>query len=177
MFRGLVPKVFFKTLCILNNQIGEFGNILLFLIGGLVFVCGGLFTAFMVRPKRPNAEKLTTYECGEDSVGSAWGNFNIRFYIVALIFLLFEVEIIFLFPWATVFGDVELIDATKGVWGWFSLVEAFMFIFILALGLAYAWKHGFLDWVVPKQKLTFVKSKIPSELYSEVNLKYETGKK
>jgi len=155
----------------LSNQLSEFGNILLFLIGGIIFVCGGLFTAYMVRPKRPNPQKLSTYECGEDAVGSAWGNFNIRFYIVALIFLLFEVEIIFLFPWATVFGDAQLIEETKGLWGWFALTEAFAFIFILALGLAYAWKHGFLDWVVPQQKETSFKSKVPNALYEEYNQK------
>jgi len=135
-------------------------------------VCGGLFTAFIVRPKRPNAQKLSTYECGEETIGSAWGNFNIRFYIVALIFLLFEVEIIFLFPWATVFGNAQLIEETNGLWGWFSLIEAFAFIFILALGLAYAWRHGFLDWDTPEQQKTTFKSKVPNALYNDINSKY-----
>ncbi|MFK7900827.1 MAG: NADH-quinone oxidoreductase subunit A [Cyclobacteriaceae bacterium] len=153
------------------SQVTEFGNILLFIIGGIVFVCGGLFTAFLIRPSRPNDQKLTSYECGEDTVGSAWGNFNIRFYIIAIIFLLFEVEIIFLFPWATVFGNAALIAETNGLWGWFALTEATIFILILALGLAYAWKHGYLNWVVPTPKETTFKSPIPSQLYEELNRK------
>lgn len=155
------------------NEISEFGNILLFIIGGIVFIAGGLTTAYFVRPKRPNAEKLSTYECGEDTVGSAWGNFNIRFYIIALIFILFEVEIIFLIPWATVFGNEQYIKETNGLWGWFSLVEATAFILILALGLAYAWKHKLLDWVVPQPKEAKYKSEIPDSLYQDVNKKYE----
>jgi len=155
------------------NQISEFGNILLFIIGGIIFVCGGLFTAFLIRADRPSEQKLSTYECGEDAIGTAWGNFNIRFYIVALVFLLFEVEILFLFPWATVFGDANLIKQTNGIWGWFALIEAFIFIFILALGLAYAWKHGFLEWVIPSSKSKKMNSKVPNLLYDKFNEKYQ----
>lgn len=157
------------------NQISEFANILLFIIGGVIFIAGGLTTAYLVRPKRPNPQKLTTYECGEDTVGSAWGNFNIRFYIIALIFILFEVEIIFLIPWATVFGNAELIKETNGLWGWFALIEATAFILILVLGLAYAWKHGYLDWVAPKPKETSFKSKVPESLYDKLNNKYQSS--
>lgn len=146
-------------------MISDFGTILLFILGALIFLIGGLVTAFLLRPNRPNYEKLTTYECGEDPTGTAWGKFNVRFYVVALIFILFDVELVFLFPWATVFGQKHLIEETQGLWGWFALTEMFIFIFLLALGLAYAWIKGYLDWVKPDVKVSKFKSVVPEELY------------
>ncbi|MEO1055106.1 MAG: NADH-quinone oxidoreductase subunit A [Bacteroidota bacterium] len=157
-----------------GKEITAFGEILLYIIAGTIFVLGGLITSWIIRPKRPGYEKLTTYESGEEPVGSSWGQFNIRFYIVALVFLLFEVEIVFLFPWATVFGKKSLIEETDGLWGWFSLIEMFVFIGILALGLAYAWVKGYLDWVKPTQTPSDFKSKIPSSVYDRVNEKYNS---
>jgi len=127
--------------------------------------------AMLVRPNRPNVEKLTTYECGEDPSTSAWGKFNVRFYIVALIFLLFEVELVFLFPWATVFGQKELVDATGGLWGWFALGEMTVFVLILALGLVFAWAKGYLEWERPVVEATRMDSKVPNELYDAVSKK------
>lgn len=152
-----------------NPEIQEFGIILLFIIGGIVFVGGTLMASFLLRPKRPNPEKLTTYECGEDAVGNIWGHFNIRFYLVALLFVLFEVEILFLFPWATVFGQKELIEGTQGQWGWFAFFEVVIFVGVLALGLAYAWAKGYLDWVKPTPKKSDYVSKIPMSVYDKVN--------
>jgi len=146
--------------------------IFVYLVVGCVFVGGGLFTARLIRPNRPNEEKNTTYECGEDPVSSSWGNYNIRFYLVGLIFILFEAEIIFLFPWATVFADKELIEQTDGLWGWFSLIEVALFILILALGLAYAWVKGYLDWDRPEVMEPTSNSNVPSELYENINKKY-----
>lgn len=156
-----------------NNQVSEFGIILLFILGGMVFVLLALAMSKLIRPHRPNYEKLTSYECGEDPVGNAWGQFNVRFYIVALIFILFEVEILFIFPWATVFGNQQMISETKGVWGWFALAEMFLFIMILVLGLAYAWAKGFLDWVRPEPEIMDYNSPVPKDLYDQVNKKYE----
>ncbi|MDQ3395444.1 MAG: NADH-quinone oxidoreductase subunit A [Bacteroidota bacterium] len=156
-----------------NTQLSEFGTILLFIVGTIVFLVGGLITAFLLRPNRPNFEKLTTYECGEDPTGTAWGQFNVRFYVVALIFILFDVEMVFLFPWATVFGQKSLIEATDGLWGWFSLLEMFIFIFLLALGLAYAWAKGYLDWVKPQVEVPQFKSVVPKELYEKLNEKQQ----
>lgn len=150
-----------------------FGEILLFTIGGILFVLIALITSRILRPDRPNPEKLTTYESGEEPISSAWTQFNIRFYIIALVFLLFEVELIFLFPWATIFARKDLISETEGMWGWFSLVEMLIFIFILALSLAYAWIHGYLDWVKPTAKPTEYKSPVPGELYEKINEKYK----
>ncbi|MBB6462079.1 NADH-quinone oxidoreductase subunit A [Flammeovirga kamogawensis] len=156
-----------------NQLLTDFGNIFLFILVGVIFALGGLFTAMILRPRRPGEEKLTTYESGEDPIGSAWGSFNIRFYIVALIFLLFEVEILFLFPWATVFGDPDKIESTNGIWGWFALVEIFLFVGILILGLAYVWRKGFLDWVKPSNVHQAVeKQSFNKAPYEQFNKKY-----
>ena len=99
----------------MNQQyVSGFGEILLYIIGGTLFVIGGLVTSSLIRPSRPNPAKLATYESGEEPVSTAWTQFNVRFYIIALIFILFEVEIVLLFPWATVFADKELIRQTDG---------------------------------------------------------------
>lgn len=151
----------------IQTNLSEFGTLLIFILGALVFAVVGLTASKLLRPNRPNFEKLTTYESGEDTVGSAWGQFNVNFYIVALIFLLFEVEIIYLFPWAIIFGDKELIESTNWSWAWFAITEMFIFIFILALGLAYAWRKGYLDWVKPQPVGTAYKSKIPNSAYEK----------
>ncbi len=128
-----------------------------------------LLVGKILRPKNPTSEKQTTYESGEEPLGSAWGKFNVRFYVIALIFLLFEAELVFLFPWATVFGDEQMIHDTDGLWARFSLVETFIFIGILAVGLAYVWARGMLGWVRPKPERPNFKSKIPKEVYREFN--------
>lgn len=153
----------------INTQVSEFGIILLFILGGIIFVAGGLLVSSLLRPHRPNLEKLTPYECGEDVTGTAWGHFNIHYYIIALIFILFDVEIVFLFPWATVFGQKELIDVTEGKWGWFALFEIFLFVGILIIGLAYVWAKGYLDWVVPEKKSSDYQSPVPVQYYEKVN--------
>ncbi len=156
-----------------QRYISEFGEVLLFLIGGVVFILVAFLVSKLIRPNRPNSQKLSTYESGEEPISSAWTQFNIRFYIVALIFILFEVELVFLFPWATVFARKELIDETNGLWGWFSFAEMVIFILVLALGLAYAWVNGLLDWVKPEQKPTDYKPIVPQELYDKINDKYK----
>ncbi|MTI32898.1 NADH-quinone oxidoreductase subunit A [Xanthovirga aplysinae] len=160
-----------------GTQISEFGEILLFIIGGIFFLMGGLITAWLIRPNRPNEEKLTTYECGDEPVGTAWGRFNIRFYIIAVIFVLFDVELVFLFPWATVFGQKVLIEQTHGMWGWFTIFEMFLFIGILALGLAYAWVKGDLDWEKPKAVVPSFESAIPQSAYKHINARTHSVKK
>ncbi len=99
--------------------------------------------------------------------------FNIRFYVVALVFVLFDVELVFLFPWATVFGQARLISETDGAWGWFALTEAVLFVVVLALGLAYVWAKGYLDWVKPQPKVPTVETKVPADLYEQVNRRYK----
>lgn len=153
-------------------MISDFGYILLFIIVGIGFIGLMLTIARFLRPDRPNEEKLTTYESGEDPLGNANIQFNVRFYIIALIFVLFEVELLFLFPWAVVFGNADLIEQTDGQWGWFAMAEMTVFILILVLGLAYAWVKGYLDWVRPTPQIPEVKSPVPADLYARVNDKY-----
>jgi NADH-quinone oxidoreductase subunit A len=156
-----------------HNYLSGFGEVLLFIITGILFILITLLVSKLIRPHRPNPEKLSTYESGEEPVSHAWSQFNIRFYIIALIFLLFEVEIVFLFPWSTVFADKELNNATNGAWGWYALIEMLIFIVVLALGLAYAWVNGYLDWIKPDPAPTVFKSKVPADLYKAINEKYK----
>jgi len=112
-------------------------SILVFLIAVVGFLALGLIAWWVVRPARFSEEKLTTYECGENPEGSAWIQFNIRFYVVALIFIVFDVEVVFLLPWAVVFRELGLL----------AFVEGLVFIGILLVALAYVWKKGDLAWV------------------------------
>lgn len=152
--------------------LSAFGEILLYIVGGILFILISFFVSSLLRPNRPNPQKLSTYESGEEAISAAWTQFNIRFYIIALIFLLFEVEILFLFPWTTIFARKDLIEETNGAWGWFSVIEVVVFILILALGLAYAWVNGHLDWVKPEPSPTKLKSTVPTSLYQRVNERY-----
>ncbi|MEY3450383.1 MAG: hypothetical protein RL711_208 [Bacteroidota bacterium] len=156
----------------MTSGVSDYGMVLLFIVVAVLFVAITLFMGGLLRPSKPNDEKLATYECGEESIGTTWVRFNVRFYIVALIFVLFDVELVFLFPWATVFGREDLIKATNGVWGWFALVEMFIFIGMLALGLAYAWVMGHLNWVKPSPEISDFKSPVPPALYAKVNERY-----
>ena len=127
------------------------------------------FATRLLLPNNPNPEKLTSYECGEETVGSAWMPFNSRFYVIALIFLLFDVEMVFILPWATVFGNNDLIKADHR-WGWFSLAEMFIFLGILILGLVYVWVKGDLDWIKPKPVKPIVDTQVPVSLYEKLNI-------
>jgi len=151
------------------SQISEFGKILIFLIIGILMVAVAFFVSRMIAPKNPTPEKLTSYECGEETIGSAWVPFNSRFYVIALIFLLFDVEMIFILPWATVFGSHEAAKADPR-WGWLSLTEMFIFLGILILGLVYVWVKGDLDWIKPKPVKPVVDTQVPVSLYEKLNL-------
>jgi len=126
------------------------------------------FVSRLIAPKNPTPEKLTSYECGEETVGSAWVPFNSRFYVIALIFLLFEVEMIFVLPWATVFGSHEAAKVDNR-WGWLSLAEMFIFLGVLILGLIYVWVKGDLDWIKPKPVKPVVDTQVPVSLYEKLN--------
>jgi NADH-quinone oxidoreductase subunit A len=151
-----------------DTQISEFGFILLFLVLGVIFVSITLCMSSILRPSNPSEEKLTTYECGEDPRGDSHIQFNMRFYVIGLIFLLFDVELVFLFPWATVFGNKEIISEIP-MWGWLSFTEMTIFIFILLLGLMYAWRKGDLDWIKPNPVISSVDVPIPSVMYANIN--------
>jgi len=117
----------------------NFATVLVFLVAGAFFVGMNLVISRLLQTRNPHPVKLTTYECGEIAEGHSWVQFNIRFYVIALIFLIFEVEIVFLFPWATIFKEL----------GAFAFVEMMIFVFILLVGLAYVWGKGDLEWEKP----------------------------
>ncbi|NGM60307.1 NADH-quinone oxidoreductase subunit A [Sphingobacterium sp. SGG-5] len=150
------------------TQLSAYGYILLIGIVGILLVSVTILLSKLVSPRKPNPIKLSTYECGEETVGSSWTQFNPRFYIIALIFLLFDVELIFVFPWATVFGNREFIAADPR-WGWLTLVEMAIFIGILILGLVYVWKRGLLNWVKTTHVVPQVDVSIPASVYDALN--------
>ncbi len=115
----------------------HFFNVAVFLILGAVAVFAMLLVGALIRPRKPSRLKQETYECGMEPFGSGWIRFDMRFYTVALIFLVFDIEIAFLFPWARVFEKMGAI----------AMVEGFIFVGILLLGLFYVWAAGDLDWV------------------------------
>lgn len=117
----------------------DFGYVLLFIVTGAIFVGIALFVSKLIRPDRPNAAKLMTYECGEIPFGDARVQFNNRFYIIGLMFLIFEVEILLLFPWAVVFKDI----------GWFAFAAMFVFVFLIFIGFIYELGKGELKWDIP----------------------------
>ena len=120
----------------------EFGKAFIFIILGLVFVFMGLLVAKIIRPNNPTEEKLLSYECGEDPIGPQWMRFNIRFYVVALIFILFDVELVVLFPWALIYQKL----------GMYAYVAGALFIMILFLADFYLWSKGDLEWVRPEPR-------------------------
>ncbi len=111
--------------------------VIIFAIVGLVFPLVIFFSSSFVRPKNPEPEKYVTYECGILPFGDARIQHNVQYYLIALLFAIFDVEVVFLFPWALVFPSLGAI----------AVLEMFIFIFILAVGLAYAWKKGALEWM------------------------------
>ncbi len=113
------------------------GSILVFLLVVVGFVAVNLVVWWLIRPARFSEEKLTTYECGENPQGSAWIQFNIRFYVFALIFVIFDVETVFLLPWAVVYKDIGIL----------AFLEGLVFISILLVALVYVWRKGDLEWV------------------------------
>ena len=142
-----------------------FNYVLTFAIGAVLFALVGITAAWILRPSDPYPEKRSTYECAERPVGTAWMRFNIRYYYFAILFLLFDVEIIFFFPWAVVFNMmkpqyVELHTPTAqqimgmdayGTWqtqnfGFAIFGEMIFFIFMLVVGWVFAWRKGFLKW-------------------------------
>ena len=118
----------------------NYANVLLLFVLGGVFVAANLLLSRLLRPSNPYPEKLSSYECGEEPTGEAWVRFNPRFYIIALAFLIFEVELVFMIPWAVVFKEL----------GWFAFWEMMIFIVILLFGLAYIWVKGDLEWIREK---------------------------
>ena len=115
---------------------GSYGVVLAVLTAGAGLVAVAFGAARLIAPHRPTPAKLTTYEGGIDPVGEGWSQSQVRYYIYGFLFVIFDVESVFLFPWAVVFDKL----------GMFAVVEMAIFIAILALGLLYAWRKGVLEW-------------------------------
>lgn len=122
-------------------MIFNFANILVFILVGAGFVGVSLFVSRLLRPSFPTPEKSLIYECGELPVGGAWINYNLRYYLVAITFVVFDVEIAFVYPVATIFK--QWIAAGKG---WTAFIEIMIFALILFVGLLYVWVKGDLRW-------------------------------
>jgi NADH-quinone oxidoreductase subunit A len=120
----------------------HFANVVVFSLLAILFVFGSLLAGHLLRPSNPTPEKEMIYECGEKPIGHAWYNFNPRFYLIALVFVIFEVEIAFMYPVASVYRS--FIERGQGL---LAFVEIFVFVAILAVGLAYVWAMGDLEWV------------------------------
>jgi NADH-quinone oxidoreductase subunit A len=120
----------------MHGYYGAYGLVALLLVVGAVFVTVALSANRLLRPTRPSPQKLLTYECGVDPVGGGWAQSYVRYYVFTFLYVVFAVDAVFLFPWATVFASLGLI----------TLVEMFFFLGFLAVGILYAWRKGVLSW-------------------------------
>ncbi len=118
-------------------MLADYAVIGLFFIAAATFPLLPLIAAVFLRPRRPTPTKLDTYECGLEAIGDLSVQFKVQYYLYALAFVIFDVEVIFLYPWAVAFNQLGL----------FALVEMVIFLAILAVGLVYAWRKGALEWV------------------------------
>jgi len=116
--------------------LSEFTFVGILVIVASLLPIAGLGFASLVRPKKPNPVKQSTYECGIEAIGDAWGQFRAQYYIYALVFVIFDIEAVFLLPWAVAYNQLPL----------YALLEAVLFILILVLALAYVWRKGALRW-------------------------------
>ena len=121
---------------LLSEYLTRYFPILFFVFVALVFGIWSLVVSYLVQPKYPEPEKLTTYECGSEPFSDARMPFPVRYYIFAMLFVIFDIEVIFLYPWAVVFTKIELI----------GLIEMLVFIGLFLVAYVYAWRKGALEW-------------------------------
>ena len=114
----------------------EYLPILIFIFIALALAVGMTFLSFVIGDSQPDAEKLSAYECGFEAFDDARGRFDVRFYLVAILFIIFDLEVAFLFPWAITLGKI-------GLFGFWSMM---IFLSILTIGFIYEWKKGALEW-------------------------------
>src|SRR6266567_4660967 len=126
-------------------------SVTIFLAFGVIFVFANLVVGMVARPKIPNPEKAAVYECGEPSIGSSWVQFDLRFYIIALVYLIFDVEIGLFYPWAVAYGRAAELARSLGMTvselRGIAIVDMLFFFGVLLVGFAYLWRFGYLDWV------------------------------
>jgi NADH-quinone oxidoreductase subunit A len=121
---------------LLSEYLTRYFPILLFVFVALVFGVATLLLSYLVQPRYPEPEKLSTYECGSEPFSDARMPFPVRYYIFAMLFVIFDIEVIFLYPWAVVFTKIELI----------GLIEMLVFIGLFLVAYVYAWRKGALEW-------------------------------
>ncbi len=121
----------------MSEFLRQYLTVAVFAGAAVLMVAAMLGLGRLLRPVRPQAQKYTNYECGVDPVGAGWSQSQIRYYVFALLFVIFDVEAVFIFPWATRVEE----------YGVFGLVEMLVFIAVLTLGLVYAWRKGVLRWI------------------------------
>ena len=117
-------------------MLSDYAFLGLLLIAAILFPLAAMFMAFLVRTKKAGPVKKSTYECGLETIGETWVRFRVQYYIYALVFVVFDIETVFLYPWAVAYNQLGL----------FALVEMFIFLGILVGGLLYAWRKGVLEW-------------------------------
>lgn len=125
-------------------MLAEWSFVGVYALIALIFPVLGLVTAWLLRPKRPGPIKKSTYECGLETVGETWVQFKVQYYIYALVFVIFDVEIAFLLPWAVVHTGLA---TAGGAINLVPLIEVVVFVGILLAGLIYAWRKGALEWI------------------------------
>jgi len=116
--------------------------ILMFVLVGVAVGVLPVAMGFMIAPSRPDPEKLSPYECGFEAFEDARMKFDVRYYLIAILFILFDLEIAFLFPWATIFKDIVAAESIK----FFGFIEMLVFVAVLVIGYVYAWAKGALEW-------------------------------
>jgi NADH-quinone oxidoreductase subunit A len=126
-------------------------SITIFLAFGAGFVFVNMAVGAIARPKAPNPEKSAVYECGEPTIGSSWVQFDLRFYIFALVYLVFDVEVALFYPWAVAYGNAAELAKSLGMTVFqvrqTALIDMLFFFGVLLVGFAYLWRFGYLDWV------------------------------
>jgi NADH-quinone oxidoreductase subunit A len=126
-------------------------SVTLFLAFGAFFVFLNLMVGKLVRPRLPNPDKAAIYECGEVGIGQSWVQFDLRFYIIALVYQIFDVEVALFYPWAVAYGSAAELAAKLGTTAFdlrvVALVDMLFFFGVLLVGFAYLWRFGYLDWV------------------------------
>ena len=126
-------------------------SITVFVVFGAVFVLINLAAGWFARPSIPSPEKAAVYECGEPTIGTSWVQFDLRFYIVALVYLIFDVEVALFYPWAVAYGGAGELANSLGMTVFqirqVALVDMLFFFGVLLVGFAYLWRFGYLDWV------------------------------
>ena len=125
-----------------RRMLENYFPVLVFVIVGLAFGCVPILLGWLVAPNRPDSEKLSPFECGFEPFGDARMKFDVRYYLIAIIFILFDLEVAFLLPWATIFKEIAGTPEIK----MFGFIEMMVFLAILVIGYIYAWAKGALDW-------------------------------